>query len=86
MTPLVLCSALSVVCDVRTYAALPVALPAALALATDRLPAVRRHPVVAGCVEAIGTGLAVSWTGGADSPMLPYLLVPGLDGYGTSRR
>ncbi len=39
---------------------------------------VRRHPVVAGLVEAAFTGGIVALTGGAQSPMLPYLLAPGL--------
>lgn len=78
MVLLVLCSLLSTLGDTRTFAALPVAVLAAYALAADRAPLVRRHPVVAGAVEATIGGLSVALTGGSDSPMLPYLLAPGL--------
>ena len=47
VTLLVLCSLLSVLATDRTYAAVPIALLAALAYATERVPPVRRHPVVA---------------------------------------
>ncbi len=78
MVLLVLCSVLSTLADSTTFAALPVAVLAAFAVAADRVPIVRRHPVVAGAVEATIGGLAVALTGGAESPMLPYLLAPGL--------
>ena len=73
---LVLCSALSALADVRTFAALPVALLASLTLAADRIPLLRRHPVWVAAAEALFTGFAVAWTGGGESPLLPYLLAP----------
>lgn len=73
-----LCSVLSVLSDVRTDAAVPIALLAAFAYATERVSPVRRHPVVAAVLEAVFTGITVSVTGGDQSPMLPYLLAPGL--------
>ena len=75
---LVLCSGLSVLVANRTYAAVPIALLAALTVATDRSRRLRRHPLRTCLVEALVTGLAVAWTGGAASPMLPYLLATGL--------
>jgi hypothetical protein len=42
------------------------------------VPLLRRHPVIACCVEAAFTGGVVALGGGATSPMLPYLLAPGL--------
>ena len=42
------------------------------------MPLLRRHPVAACCFEAAFTGLVVAVGGGAGSPMLPYLLAPGL--------
>lgn len=77
-TLLVLCSALSAFSAQRTYSAVPIAVLAAFAVAAERVPAIRRHPAVAMIAEASGTGLAVALTGGAQSPMLPYLLAPGL--------
>ena len=38
----------------------------------------RRYPVVTACVEAAFAGGTVALSGGAMSPMLPYLLAPGL--------
>lgn len=75
---LVLCSLLSVVAADRTYAALPVALLAAYAFAAERTALVRGRPLLFGCGEALFAGAAVALTGGARSPMLPYLLAPGL--------
>lgn len=73
-----LCSALSVVADQRTVSALWIALFAAFAVLIERVPAVRRRPVLAALVEAAFAGLAVAGTDGSGSPMLPYLLAPGL--------
>lgn len=73
-----LCSILSVLSAERTSAALPIALLAAVAFATERVGPVRRHPVVATVAEALFIGGTVAVTGGAQSPMLPYLLAPGL--------
>lgn len=73
-----LCSILSVLSAERTIAALPIALLAAFAFATERVPPVRRHPVLAALAEAVFIGATVSVTSGAQSPMLPYLLAPGL--------
>ena len=77
-TLLVLCSVLSVVADSRTFAALPIALLAAYAIAAERFEPIRRRPVVWTVLEAVAAGAAVALTGGALSPMLPYLLAPGL--------
>ena len=73
-----LCSILSVLSAQRTFAALPIALLAAFAFATERVGPVRRHPVLAAVAEAGFIGATVAFTGGAQSPMLPYLLAPGL--------
>jgi signal transduction histidine kinase len=73
---LLLCAVLSVVADDRTYAALPIAILGALALAADRAPWLRRRPLVVGLAEAVLAGGSIALTGGADSPMLPYLLAP----------
>ena len=78
ITLLVLCSVLSAVASDRTYAAVPIALLSAFTVAAERLPALRREPVPAVCGEAAFTGLTVALTGVAGSPMLPYLLAPGL--------
>lgn len=78
VTLLVLCSVLSVFARERTYAALPIALLAGYAFCLERVPAVRKSTVLALHVEAGATGLAVCLTGAGDSPMLPYLLAPGL--------
>ncbi|TAL16911.1 MAG: hypothetical protein EPN99_12285 [Frankiales bacterium] len=78
VTLLVLCSVLSVLSDERTFAALPIALLAAFAFASERVAPVRRHPVLAAIAEALFIGATVAVTGGAQSPMLPYLLAPGL--------
>ena len=75
---LVLCSTLSVFAGERTYVALPIALLAALAYAMERVPYLRAHPLQATLLEAVLVGVAVSLTGGAFSPLLPYLLAPGL--------
>lgn len=75
---LVLCSALSALADQRTYAALPIALLAVLALANERSAVLARRQLSAAMAEAFLVGAAVSLTGGARSPMLPYLLAPGL--------
>ena len=75
---LVLCSALSVLADRRTTTALWIALFAAFAVAAERVPAVRRRPVLAAVLEAAFAGAAVAGTAGSESPMLPYLLAPGL--------
>ena len=69
---------LSVLAAERTYAALPIALFAAFAYSAERFAAVRRRPLVAGLAEAVAIGFVVAVTGGASSPMLPYLLAPGL--------
>ena len=69
---------LSVLAEERSYSALPIALLAAFAYASERFAAMRRHPVVAGLLEAAAIGGVVALTGGAQSPMLPYLLAPGL--------
>ena len=73
---LVLCSVLSVVADARSFAALPIALLAAFAVLFERRDLLRRHQVAACLVEASFTGLAIAVTGGAESPMLPYVLAP----------
>ncbi|MCW2681817.1 MAG: putative signal transduction histidine kinase [Frankiales bacterium] len=78
VTLLVLCSVLSVLAEERTFAALPVALLAAFAFGAERATLLRRHPFVASLVEAVFTGAVVALGGGANSPMLPYLLAPGL--------
>ena len=78
VTLLVLCSVLSVLTEERTFAALPVALLAAFAFSAERVTLLRRHPVVACVAEAVFIGLVVALGGGAGSPMLPYLLAPGL--------
>ena len=75
---LVLCSLLSVVSATRTYAALPIALFAAFAIGAERMSWLRRRTVPAAMLEALCAGAAVPLTGGAVSPMLPYLLAPGL--------
>ena len=54
------------------------ALLAAFAFCVERVRLVRRHPVMAGVVEALFVGAIVPVTGGVQSPMLPYLLAPGL--------
>ena len=69
---------LSVLSADRTFSALPIALLAAFAFCTERVPYLRRHPVVAGVAEAAFAGATVALSGGATSPMLPYLLAPGL--------
>ena len=69
---------LSVLTPQKTFAALPIALLAGFALSSERVPLLRRHPVVACCIEAAFTGVVVAVGGGASSPMLPYLLAPGL--------
>ena len=69
---------LSVFAEERTYSSLPIALFAAFAYSAERFSTVRRHPVVACLFEAAAIGGVVALTGGAKSPMLPYLLAPGL--------
>lgn len=69
---------LSVLSTERTFASLPIALLAAFAFSAERVPLLRRHPVVSCCAEAVFTGAVVALGGGAASPMLPYLLAPGL--------
>ncbi len=78
VTLLVLCSVLSVLSSERTFAALPIALLAAFAFSAERVVLLRRHPVIACAAEAAFTGAIVALGGGASSPMLPYLLAPGL--------
>lgn len=78
LTLLVLCSILSVLSQDRTFAALPIALLAAFALSVERVAPLRRHPVLACLAEAVFIGVTVALGGGAGSPMLPYLLAPGL--------
>jgi signal transduction histidine kinase len=73
---LLLCAVLATVAEERTYAALPVALLALLALLDGRLRWLEQHPVVTGLAEAVVASGCVVLTGGADSPMLPYQLVP----------
>ena len=75
---LVLCSVLSVLSEQRTFTALPVALLFAFAISVERVTLLRRHPVQACVVEAVFIGVVVAVGGGATSPMLPYLLAPGL--------
>jgi signal transduction histidine kinase len=67
-----------VLSDQRTFAALPIALLFAFAFTTERVGVVRRHPVVAVALEALFIGVTVALGGGAQSPLLPYLLAPGL--------
>ena len=78
MTLLVLCSALSVLTNARTSAALPIALLAAYAFAAERLPLVRRRLLAFGLTEALFAGLTIAFTDAAESPMLPYLLAPAM--------
>lgn len=78
VTLLVLCSVLSVLSQERTFAALPIALLAAFAFSAERFVLLRRHPVMACLAEAAFVGGIVALGGGASSPMLPYLLAPGL--------
>lgn len=73
---LVLCSVLSVLADARSYAALPIALLAAFAFLLERRNLLQRHHVAACLAEASFTGFAIALTGGAESPMLPYVLAP----------
>ena len=78
MTLVVLCSALSVLTNTRTSAALPIGLLAAYAFAAERLLFVRSRPLAFGLAEALFAGATVAFTAGAESPMLPYLLAPAL--------
>ena len=73
---LLLCAVLSAVASTRTYAALPIAALAGLALAAERSEWARTHPLALAAAEAALAGLSVVLTGGSDSPMLPYLLAP----------
>ena len=57
---------------------MPIALLAALAFISERAPEARRHPFAGPLVEAAFAGGSVAFTGAGVSPMLPYLLVPGL--------
>lgn len=75
---LVLCSALSAVADESRGAAIPIGVLTAFAFLAETSAVLRRRPVVAGTAEAVFTGLAVAFTGGPDSALLPYLLVPSL--------
>ena len=76
---------LSALSQERTFAAVPIALLAGFAFGVERVQLLRRHPVAACCAEAFFTGGVVALGGGAASPMLPYLLAPGL-ALGLSRR
>lgn len=62
----------------RTFAAVPIALLSGFAFSVERVRLLRRHPTASCCAEALFAGVAVALTGGAGSPMLPYLLAPGL--------
>ena len=73
---LVLCAVLSALASTRTYAALPIAALAGLALAAERSGWARTHPLPLAASEAAVAGLSVVLTGGSESPMLPYLLAP----------
>lgn len=73
---LLLCALLSVVAENRTYTALPIAVLSALALLAERVPSLHRRPALVGVVEALVAGASVGVTGGANSPMLAYLLAP----------
>lgn len=50
----------------------------AFSLLAERVRVLRRHPVVTAVAEAAFAGTVVAVSGGAESPMLPYLLAPGL--------
>lgn len=78
VTLLVLCSVLSVLSAERTFVALPIALLSAFAFSAERVALLRRRPVMACLAESVFVGVVVALGGGATSPMLPYLLAPGL--------
>ncbi len=75
---LVLCSVTALFAEFRSYTALPTALLAALVLVANRAERERRHVLPITVVEAVIAGAAVCLTGGPRSPMLPYLLAPGV--------
>ena len=81
---LLLCAVLSALAAERTYAAVPVAALALLALLDARVGALARRPLAVGLLEAAVAAGTVLLTDRDASPMLPYLmtapLVMGLRG------
>lgn len=75
---LMLCSVTALFAEFRSYTALPTALLAALVLVANRAERERRYLLPVTVVEAVIAGAAVCLTGGPRSPMLPYLLAPGV--------
>lgn len=76
LTLLLLCGVLSVLANTRTYASLPIALLAVLAVLGASSGTARGHLLGLPTLEASVTGVCVVLTGGTVSPLLPYLLAP----------